>query len=123
MRAEREARRHGPTRPNLYPPTQGDARGGAAADLTALELGITQSDTALGGMGGCPFAEHKGAAGNVCTEDAVFICQEMGVATGIDLDRLIDAAQLAETILATDLPGKVKRGGNLARYRARATAG
>jgi hydroxymethylglutaryl-CoA lyase len=84
---------------------------------------VTQFDTALGGMGGCPFAEHKGAAGNVCSEDAVFICQEMGVETGIDLDRLIAAAELAEALIGHDLPGKVKRGGNLARYRARAAAG
>jgi hydroxymethylglutaryl-CoA lyase len=99
-----------------------DTRGtGIANFVAALEMGVTRFDTAVGGMGGCPFAEHKGAAGNVCTEDAVFICQEMGVATGIDLDRLIEAAQLAEAILGTDLPGKVKRGGNLARYRARAT--
>ena len=74
-------------------------------------------------MGGCPFAEHKGAAGNVCSEDAAFICQEMGVETGVDLDRLIDAANLAETILGHNLPGKVKLGGNLANYRARAAAG
>jgi hydroxymethylglutaryl-CoA lyase len=101
-----------------------DTRGtGIANFVAALEMGVTEFDTAVGGMGGCPFAEHKGAAGNVCTEDAVFICQEMGVATGIDLDRLIDAAQLAEQILGTDLPGKVKRGGNLARYRARAATG
>jgi hydroxymethylglutaryl-CoA lyase len=100
-----------------------DTRGtGIANFVAALEVGITRFDTAVGGMGGCPFAEHKGAAGNVCTEDAVFICQEMGVETGVDLDRLIEAAQLAETILGADLPGKVKRGGNLARYRARAAA-
>jgi hydroxymethylglutaryl-CoA lyase len=101
-----------------------DTRGtGIANFVAALEMGVTEFDTAVGGMGGCPFAEHKGAAGNVCSEDAVFICQEMGVATGIDLDRLIEAAQFAESILGTDLPGKVKRGGNLARYRARAAAG
>ncbi|HLH27164.1 MAG TPA: hydroxymethylglutaryl-CoA lyase [Chloroflexota bacterium] len=100
-----------------------DTRGtGIANFVAALEMGVTEFDTAVGGMGGCPFAEHKGAAGNVCSEDAVFICQEMGVATGIDLDRLIEAAQLAEEILGTDLPGKVKRGGNLARYRARAAS-
>ncbi len=101
-----------------------DTRGtGIANFVAALEMGVTEFDTAVGGMGGCPFAAHKGAAGNVCSEDAVFICQEMGVATGIDLDRLIEAAQLAEQLLGTDLPGKVKRGGNLARYRARAAVG
>ncbi len=100
-----------------------DTRGtGIANFVAALEMGVTRFDTAVGGMGGCPFAEHQGAAGNVCTEDAAFICQEMGVETGIDLDALIDAAGLAEQILGSDLPGKVKRGGNLARYRARALA-
>jgi hydroxymethylglutaryl-CoA lyase len=101
-----------------------DTRGtGIANFVAALQMGVTEFDTAVGGMGGCPFAEHKGAAGNVCTEDAAFICQEMGVETGIDLDRMIEAAQLAEQIIGSDLPGKVKRGGNLARYRARATQG
>ncbi|HEY7060475.1 MAG TPA: hydroxymethylglutaryl-CoA lyase [Chloroflexota bacterium] len=98
-----------------------DTRGtGIANFVAALEMGITEFDTAVGGMGGCPFAEHKGAAGNVCTEDAVFICQEMGIDTGVDLDRLIAAAELAEELIGHDLPGKVKRGGNLAHYRARA---
>ncbi len=43
-------------------------------------------DAAVAGLGGCPFAAHKGAAGNVCTEDLVFMCEEMGIETGIDLD-------------------------------------
>ncbi len=101
-----------------------DTRGtGIANFVAAIEMGVTRFDTAVGGMGGCPFAEHQGAAGNVCTEDAAFICQEMGVETGIDLDAMIAAAQLAEEIIGAGLPGKVKRGGNLARYRARAAAG
>ena len=73
-------------------------------------------------MGGCPFAAHRGAAGNVCTEDAVFLCQEMGIETGIDLDRMIEAARLAEEVIGHELPGKVKLGGNLARYRARSAS-
>ena len=44
-------------------------------------------------MGGCPFAAHKGAAGNVTTEDVVFLCQEMGVETGIDLDAMIESME------------------------------
>lgn len=84
--------------------------------VAALERGITRFDTAVGG---CPFAAHQGTAGNLCTEDAAFICQEMGVETGIDLDKMIEAAQRAEALLGTESPGKVKRGDNLARYRAR----
>ena len=96
-----------------------DTRGtGIANFVAALEMGVREFDTAVGGMGGCPFAAHRGAAGNVCTEDAVFLCQEMGIETGIDLDRMIEAARLAEEVIGHELPGKVKRGGNLARYRA-----
>jgi hydroxymethylglutaryl-CoA lyase len=100
-----------------------DTRGAGIANfVAALELGVSQFDTAVGGMGGCPFAAHKGAAGNVCTEDAVFLCDEMGIATGVDLDALIAAAELAEEIVGHPLPGKVKTGGNLAHYRARVAA-
>jgi len=78
--------------------------------------------SAVGGMGGCPFAAYKGAAGNVCTEDVVFLCQELGIETGIDLDRLIEASKLAERVVGHELAGKLKQGGNLATYRARARA-
>ena len=80
-------------------------------------------DSAVAGMGGCPFAAHKGAAGNVTTEDVVFLCQEMGVETGIDLDAMIAAGQLAERVVGHPLPGKLKSGGNLETYRARARGG
>jgi hydroxymethylglutaryl-CoA lyase len=100
-----------------------DTRGtGIANMVAALRQGVDLFDTAVGGLGGCPFAAHKAAAGNVCSEDAVFLCQEMSIETGIDLDRLIAAAELAEEIVGHDLPGKVKSGGNLATYRARAAA-
>jgi hydroxymethylglutaryl-CoA lyase len=97
-----------------------DTRGLAIANFVAgLEMGVDQFDAAVAGLGGCPFAAHKGAAGNICTEDAVFMCQEMGIATGIDLDRMIEVAEQAERLVGHPLPGKVKVGGNLARYRAR----
>jgi len=100
-----------------------DTRALAVANIVAaLERGIDCFDTAVAGMGGCPFAAHKGAAGNVTTEDVVFLCQEMGVDTGIDLDAMIEAGQLAERVVGHELPGKLKSGGNLARYRARAKA-
>ena len=67
-----------------------DTRGLAIADAYAgLEMGVTRFDAAVAGLGGCPFAGHAGAAGNVCTEDLVFLCEEMGIKTGIDLDALI----------------------------------
>ena len=98
-----------------------DTRGLAIANfVAALELGVDQFDAAVAGLGGCPFAAHKGAAGNICTEDTVFICQEMGIETGIDLDRMIEVAKQAERLVGHPLPGKVKVGGNLASYRARA---
>jgi len=101
-----------------------DTRALAVANIVAaLEMGIDCIDTAVAGMGGCPFAAHKGAAGNVTTEDVVFLCQEMGVETGIDLDAMIDAGQLAERVVGHPLPGKLKSGGNLETYRARAAAG
>jgi hydroxymethylglutaryl-CoA lyase len=101
-----------------------DTRALAIANVVAaLEMGVDCFDSAVAGMGGCPFAAHKGAAGNVTTEDVVFLCQEMGVDTGIDLDAMIAAGQLAEQVVGHPLPGKLKSGGNLETYRARARAG
>jgi hydroxymethylglutaryl-CoA lyase len=101
-----------------------DTRALAVANILAgLEMGVDCFDSAVAGMGGCPFAAHKGAAGNVTTEDVVFLCQEIGVETGIDLDRMIEAGQLAERVVGHPLPGKLKSGGNLEKYRARARAG
>jgi hydroxymethylglutaryl-CoA lyase len=101
-----------------------DTRALAVANVVAaLEMGIDCFDSAVAGMGGCPFAAHTGAAGNVTTEDLVFLCQEIGVDTGIDLDRMIEAGQLAERVVGHPLPGKLKSGGNLETYRARARAG
>lgn len=99
-----------------------DTRGmGIANAHAALEMGVEMFDACVAGLGGCPFAAHKGAAGNVCTEDLVFMCHEMGIETGIDLDRMIECAQLAEDIVGHPLPGAVKMGGNLAGLRAAAT--
>ena len=100
-----------------------DTRGMAIANAyAALEMGVDMFDACVAGLGGCPFAAHKGAAGNVCTEDLVFMCQEMGIETGIDLDKMIECAQLAEEIVGHPLPGSVKMGGNLAKLRAAAAA-
>ena len=98
-----------------------DTRGmGIANAYAGLEMGVAIFDAAVAGLGGCPFAAHKGAAGNVCTEDLVFMCEEMGIDTGVDLDRLIESALLAEDIVGHPLPGCVMRGGTLNRLRERA---
>ncbi|MBU2644413.1 hydroxymethylglutaryl-CoA lyase [bacterium] len=84
-------------------------RGVAMANLYAGYLaGITQFDTSLGGIGGCPNVPL--AAGNLATEDVVFMFEEMGVATGLDLPGLIRAAQLLEKILQHPLPGRSPTG-------------
>jgi len=95
-----------------------DTRGMAMANAMAgLEMGIAEFDGSIGGLGGCPFASHKGAAGNLCTEDFAFMCEEMGMDTGLDLDKLIEAALLAERVVGHPLPGAIKRGGSLAALR------
>ena len=73
---------------------------GIANILAALEAGITTFDTAVGGLGGCPFA--PGASGNIATEDAVYLFQRMGIETGIDMGKLMQAGDIA-----TGLPGAV----------------
>lgn len=100
-----------------------DTRGvGLANAYAGLRLGVTHFDSSCGGLGGCPFAGHKGAVGNICTEDLVFMCEEMGIDTGIELDRLIECANLAERIVGHPLPGKVMHGGGLGGLRARLKA-
>jgi hydroxymethylglutaryl-CoA lyase len=73
---------------------------GLANALAGLEEGITTLDASLGGLGGCPFA--PGASGNIVTEDLVFMLEAMGIATGIDLDRLLKV----RSIIAAALPGE-----------------
>lgn len=97
-----------------------DTRGmGIANAYAGLELGVAHFDASVAGLGGCPFADHGGAAGNVCTEDLVFLCDELGIATGVELERLVGCAQLAEEIVGHPLPGAVMRGGSLKRLRER----
>lgn len=98
-----------------------DTRGmGIANACAGLEMGVDIFDASVAGLGGCPFAAHKGAAGNVCTEDLAFMCAEMGIETGIDLERLIEAARLAEDVVGHPLPGSVMHGGSLRKYREKA---
>lgn len=94
-----------------------DTRGmGIANAYAGLELGVAHFDSCVGGLGGCPFAGNRAAAGNVCTEDLVFLCRDLGIETGVDLDRIIDVAKLAEQIVGHPLPGSVKTGGSLSQW-------
>jgi hydroxymethylglutaryl-CoA lyase len=87
-----------------------DTRGTALANaLVGLEMGVRDFDASVGGVGGCPYA--PGAAGNLATEDLVFMLEGMGVKTGIDLDALIAAGNVAEQVIGRPLPGKVHRAG------------
>jgi hydroxymethylglutaryl-CoA lyase len=82
---------------------------GLANVLTALELGVTEFDASVGGIGGCPYA--PGASGNIATEELVHMLEDMGIDTGIDLDALIEVAELAEKLLGRTLPSGVLRAG------------
>jgi hydroxymethylglutaryl-CoA lyase len=87
-----------------------DTRGTALANVFAgLQMGITTFDASVAGLGGCPYA--PGAAGNLATEDLVYTLHGMGIETGIDLEKLWQAGQVAEAIVGRDLPGKVHRAG------------
>ncbi len=97
-----------------------DTRGMGIANLhAALEMGADRFDSCVAGLGGCPFACHADsrAAGNVCTEDAVFLCHELGIETGVDLDKLIGVSQMAEQMIGRYLNGKVMHSGSLKAYR------
>ena len=75
-----------------------DTYGQALANtLVSLQMGVWQFDTSSAGLGGCPYA--KGATGNVATEDVVYLLQGMGIETGIDLDKLIDAGTFISDFL------------------------
>ncbi len=82
-----------------------DTRGMALANtVTALQLGYHTFDGSLGGLGGCPYA--KGATGNLATDDLVHMIHEMGIDTGVDLDRLTDAGFFIQDKIGQTLPSK-----------------
>lgn len=87
-----------------------DTRGlGLANALAGLDCGVVDFESSVGGMGGCPFAPL--AVGNICTEDFVHMADRMGLVTGLDLDRLIAAAELAQDLVGRRLPGMVMKAG------------
>jgi hydroxymethylglutaryl-CoA lyase len=82
-----------------------DTRGTALANaLVGLAMGIATLDAAVGGLGGCPYA--PGAAGNLATEDLVYMLHGMGIETGVDLEKLVEAGELAQRLVGRKLPGK-----------------
>ncbi len=87
-----------------------NTRGMGLANVVAgLNAGVSQYDASVAGIGGCPFAPH--AAGNISTEDTVHMLREMGIQTGIDVERLIQVARRAQEILGKELPGQVMKAG------------
>ena len=85
---------------------------GYANAIAGLEHGATIFDASVGGLGGCPFAPR--ATGNIATEDLIYLLENEGVDTGIDLDALIGVAEWLAGVLGRDLPGLVQRAGNFA---------
>ena len=82
-----------------------DTRGTALANvLVGLQMGLTTFDAEVGGLGGCPYA--PGAAGNLATEDLVYMLHGMGIETGVDLKKLVAAGRLAQRLVGRELPGK-----------------
>ena len=98
-----------------------DTRGLAVANAHAgLRMGVNRFDSTVGGLGGCPFAGQKGAAGNICTEELVMLCEEMGIRTGVDLDKLIEVGRMAEEIVGHQLPSELIHAGSLDAFRRKA---
>src|SRR3954452_17797533 len=97
-----------------------DTRGtGQANALAAVQAGVTQLDSSVGGLGGCPFA--PGASGNIATEELVYMLEESGVRTGLDLDAVLAAAAVTEDAGGHDLPSSLSRAGGRSAPRAAAT--
>ena len=89
-----------------------DTRGtGLANALVGLEEGVTIFDSSLGGLGGCPFP--KMSSGNVATEDLVGMFHEMGIETGVDLDKLLDCVRYAQLLVQKDLPSHLLAAGRI----------
>jgi hydroxymethylglutaryl-CoA lyase len=94
-----------------------DSRGTALANaLAAYELGVRRFDTAVGGLGGSPFA--PGAGGNLATEDLVMVLEDGGIDTGVDLDALLAVARQMANLVGHDVPGRTAAAGSLGIFRA-----
>jgi hydroxymethylglutaryl-CoA lyase len=93
---------------------------GIANALAGLYSGVADFESSVGGLGGCPFAPR--AVGNICTEDFVHMAAEMGIATGIDLDALIETSRIAQQMLGRPLPGMVMKAGKASELHRRDAA-
>jgi hydroxymethylglutaryl-CoA lyase len=82
---------------------------GLANVIAGIAAGVLHYDASIAGLGGCPFA--PGATGNICTEDLVNMLQDMGMDTGVDLDKLLGAAVKIPAIVGHDVPGQVMKAG------------
>lgn len=82
---------------------------GLACVLAAVDAGVTQVDASVGGLGGCPFA--PGASGNIATEEVVYLLENSGVTTGLDLDAVLRAAAVAERAVGHPLSSNLYRAG------------
>ena len=91
---------------------------GVVNTLAALQLGVWQFDAAVAGLGGCPYA--KGATGNVATEDLVYLLHGMGIETGVDLEKLVDAGLYISSFLQR--PSSSRAGTAIAKKRPEAVA-
>ena len=82
---------------------------GLANVMNGLQLGVREFESSIAGLGGCPFA--PGATGNICTEDLVYLLEECGYETGIDLEKLIEVAKQVERMMGRQLPGQMMKAG------------
>jgi len=82
---------------------------GIANALAAVQAGVTQLDASVGGLGGCPFA--PGATGNIATEELVYMLEEMGISTGMDLEATVVAARLAQELVGHPVPSSLLKAG------------
>ena len=82
---------------------------GLANVMNGLQLGVREFESSIAGLGGCPFA--PGATGNICTEDLVYLLEECGYETGIDLEKLIGVAKQVEQMMGRQLPGQIMKAG------------
>ncbi len=83
-----------------------DTRGTALVNaFAAMQQGVTRFDTSVGGLGGSPFA--NGAGGNLATEDLVHLCDDLAIATGISLDRLLESSALVASLIGHGVPSRV----------------
>ena len=89
---------------------------GIANALAAVQTGVTQLDASVGGLGGCPFA--PGASGNIATEELVYLLEDAGVRTGLDIDAVLAAATLAQELLGHQLESNLLRAGGRSKPRS-----